>query len=176
MALFDDAGVYIVKDAKVTLHGLRNKDTGLYMINLRDQSTPPDLTLTHKDNVRAAMFQSANNVYRLRSKKEIILYYHRCMLSPTISTWISAVDKWFFTIWSGLTRTAVKKYPTKTESAAKGHTNQQFQNIRSIKSTPHIEAAPKQVATYKRHRRPILHNWRIRMDILWPNRTFPSHI
>ena len=56
MALFDDAGVYIVKDAKVTLHGLRNKDTGLYMINLCDQSTPPDLTLTYKDNIRAAMF------------------------------------------------------------------------------------------------------------------------
>ena len=145
MALFDDAGVYVIKDAKVTLHGLRNKDRGLYMINLSDQSTPLDLILIHKDNIRAAIFQSANNVYGLSSKKEIIIYYHRCMLSSIISTWISAIDKGFFTTWPGLTSTTVKKYLTKTEATAKGYMNQQFQNIRPTKSTSHIEAAPKQV-------------------------------
>ena len=145
MALFDDAGVYIIEDVKVTLHGLRNKDTGLHMINLSDQSTPLDLILTHKENIRAAMFQTANNVYGLSSKKERILYYHQYMLSPTISTWISAIDKGFFVTCPELTSTAVKKYLTKTEATAKGYTNQQFQNIRSTKSTPHIEAAQKQV-------------------------------
>ena len=69
MALSDDAGVCIVKDTKATIHRQRNKDTGLYMINLSDQSTPPDLTLTHNNNIKAAMFQSANNVYGLSSKK-----------------------------------------------------------------------------------------------------------
>ena len=63
MVLFDDAGVYIVEDAKVTLHGLRNKYTGLYMINLSDQSKSPDLTLTHKEKIRVAIFQTASSLY-----------------------------------------------------------------------------------------------------------------
>ena len=96
MALFDDAGVYIIKDKIVTMHGQRNKNTGLYMINLSDQATSPVLILTQHNNIRSSMFQTANKVYGLVSKKEIILYYHKCMLSPTISTCISAIDKGFF--------------------------------------------------------------------------------
>ena len=44
-----------------------------------------------------------------------------------------------------LTSTAVKKYLAKIEVKAKGHMNQQFQNLRSTKRTTKIEAVTEHV-------------------------------
>ena len=56
MSLFDDTGVYIIKDARVTMYGQRNEDTRLYIINLSDQVSPTDLTLTHNNKINTANF------------------------------------------------------------------------------------------------------------------------
>ena len=158
MALFDDTGVYIVKNVKVNLHGLCKKDTVLYMINFNDQSTTRALTLPHKINIKASIFQKANNVYGLSLKKEIIIYHHRCMLSPIISTWINTIDKGFFTTLPALTSTTVKKYLAKIEATAKGHMNQRFQNLRLTKSTNKKRSFNKTCDTCQRHRRRLLHS------------------
>ena len=47
------------------------------------------------------------------------MYYHRCILSPTISTLISVIDNNFFTTWLGLTSPAVKKIPDKDKGKSK---------------------------------------------------------
>lgn len=109
MPLFDEEKVFIIKDMKVVLQEIRNQN-GLYMIDLemKPSKNMPKCQKHHIKNIQS----TANNIYTIESKEEIIKYYHRCLLCPTISTWVSAINQGFFTSWPGLTSQAVKNTST----------------------------------------------------------------
>ena len=99
MPLFDKEKVFAIKDMKVVLQGIRNQNE-LSIIDLKNKSSKnmPQLQEHHIKNI-----QAANNIYAIESKEKIIKYYHRCLLFPTISTWVSAINQGFFTSWHGST-------------------------------------------------------------------------
>ena len=92
MLLFDNEKVFIIKDMNVVLQGIK-KHHGLYMIDLeiKPSENMPQLQERHIKNIQA----TENNVYVIESKEEIIKYYHRCLLCPTIYTWVSAINQGF---------------------------------------------------------------------------------
>ena len=88
---------------EIILHGHKAKN-GLYMISLTKQDTHPVLKQFHKSNIKT----TTNNAYSVSSKREIIAYYHKIVLSPATSTWIEAIKKDSFVIWKGLAVETVK--------------------------------------------------------------------
>ena len=113
---------------EVILHRYK-VNNGLCIINLTQQDTQPVLKSLHKSNIQAA----TNNVYSLSSKREIIAYYHKCILYPATSILIKSIKKGFFVVWPGLTIEAVTKYLPKLFATTQGHINQQMKNISSTK-------------------------------------------
>ena len=67
--------------------------------------------------------------------KDLIMYLHRACFSPTISTWVQAIDAGYFVTWPGLTSKLVKKYLPKSIATAKGHMRQTRQNLRSTRTS-----------------------------------------
>ena len=64
------------------------------MINLeRKQTEYPQISFQHKQTKETVL---EINVYEVGTKKEIIKYYKRCVLYPTISIWIDDIDTYFF--------------------------------------------------------------------------------
>ena len=131
MAIFDDQHVYIIKDGEVLLHGNRDPETNLYMVNITsDDEVKLRLNIKHMENL-GTIRNFSNNAYEIKAKKQLIMYYHRCCFSPVISTWITAIEQGNFCTWSGLTATAVKKYMDKSMATSKGHMQQQRKNLRT---------------------------------------------
>ena len=65
--------------------------------------------------------QFANNVYEIKAKKELMIYYHKYCFIPVLSTWIHAIENDNCCTWPGLPATAVRKYLPKSMVTAKGH-------------------------------------------------------
>ena len=64
------------------------------MINLEEGSSKqPGLP---KEYTYSVDVELANNAHNNQTKKEIIEYYHRCALCPTVSTCTEAIDKIFY--------------------------------------------------------------------------------
>ena len=80
-------------DPWLSLHGYRNRTTGMWTINLSYQA------LLLKDNSQPLQ---ANNVYELSKKRNIITYLHKAAFSPFSATWIEAVNSGLFTTWLDL--------------------------------------------------------------------------
>ena len=75
----------------VILH--RYKATkGLYTISLIKQDKQPVLEQIHKSSIKAA----TNILYSVKSKINMITYYHKYLLSPAKPTWIEEIKKVFF--------------------------------------------------------------------------------
>ena len=113
--------------------GKRDPTTTLYMINM-----------TGTPNVaRAPAFPtmlSANHVYKTKTKKDLILFYHAACFSPTTRTFIQAIKNNAFTSWPGLTAELAAKYLPKTEATVKGHIKQTFKGKNSTQpTTPQVD-------------------------------------
>jgi hypothetical protein len=67
------------------------------------------------------------------NQKDLINYLNAACFSPVKSTWITAIKNGNFTSWPELTEHTVEKHFSKSTSTAKGHLNQQRQNVRNKK-------------------------------------------
>ena len=125
MEIFDDKRVYIIKEGKVLLHGNRDPETNLYMVNITsyENNTKSQLDIKHLE-ILGAIANCSNNAYEIKAKKQLMTYYHRCCFSPVISTWIKAIEQGNFCTWPGLTVTSVEKYLDKSMTTSKGHMQQ----------------------------------------------------
>ena len=83
MAIFDDVRVYIIKDSVVLLHGIRDPNTNLYMVNMspNKDEVQPKLDIKHMENL-GGLKKIANNAYEIKIQKDLIVYYHKCCFSP----------------------------------------------------------------------------------------------
>ena len=140
MAIFGEEKVYIIKDSIVLLHGNRYVCTDLYMANIstNELTVQPKLNMKHMQNL-GVIDNFADNAYKVKVKRDLITYHHRCCFSPVVSTWIRAIENGNFCTWPGLTAHAVHKHLPKFMVTAKGHMRQQDKNVRSTEGTTKIE-------------------------------------
>ena len=66
----------------------------------------------------------SNNVYELKTKKDIITYLHKSVFIPVPSTYIDEINPCFFTTWPGLTEELVYKHIDKNPATTKVHIHQ----------------------------------------------------
>ena len=88
--------------------------------------------------------------YQLSTKSELIKFLHEWVCSPVPPTWIQAVEKGFFLLWSGLTSVEMKKYLPPSPTTTEGH----MEAIRK-KFSQHIPIGvyPVRLHTYHMHLR-----------------------
>ena len=111
--------ITIKKDNNIVLQGPRNRLDGLWDITL--PSHPSKYTL--------------NAIIRKdKTKFELIHYLHGVCWSPPVSTFRKAIKKGHFITWPGLSpHTTLLKHLTTTVATAKGHLDQERQNLQSTK-------------------------------------------
>ena len=69
----------------------------------------------------AAPTRTANNAHRLKTKKEILAFYHAAAGWPTKPTWAAAIKRNAYASWPGLDEQMVNKHHTQTIPTILGH-------------------------------------------------------
>ena len=94
-AIFDEDGVYIVKHGRIIMHRFRHPVAKLYIVNMKKDNNPPKLDITQMKNLKV-ISEFSNNAYAIKSKKQLVIYYHKCCFSPVLSTWVKAMKNGIF--------------------------------------------------------------------------------
>ena len=103
---------------------VENKNTDTLVFN-----KPPTELLKGRPPPRDAV----QNVYELRSQRELVRYYYAAAGFLTKATWIEAINNGHYASWPGLTARAVSKHFPESEETQKGHMKKQKAGIRSTK-------------------------------------------
>ena len=128
---FTAEDVTATKNKQVVLHGDRNLEDKLWDIKF-DQFGNHIRASTHQHN--ESDLHCLNVIIpKDLSISKLIQFYQGCLFSPAKSTLLKAVNNNNFITWPGLTPTNVQKYYKDTVYTAKGHLNQEKQNIQSTK-------------------------------------------
>ena len=64
---------------------------------------------------------SVSNVYELKTKPELVRYYHAAAGFPTKPTWIAAIKNGHYKSWPGLNQKDVAKYFPESTEMWRGH-------------------------------------------------------
>ncbi len=113
-ALFTSTDVQILVNSTTIIRGSRQPTTGLWTIDLDNQPKSP----TSNERI---LGHTANSVYEMETKSDLVTYLHQCCYSPTTSGWLKAIKSGFFTTWPGLDETIVQKHLPKSAATIKGH-------------------------------------------------------
>ncbi|KAL7465746.1 hypothetical protein ACHAXS_006063 [Conticribra weissflogii] len=128
--IYNNEACKVFYKEKLVWKGSREPKTGLWELPLNPQHpSQPTTTTTSNHNKQ----HYANNAYTITTKADLIKYLHQCAFSPTISTWIKAINNNQFPTWPGLTAAAVQRHLPESPATDKGHLKQLRQNIRSTK-------------------------------------------
>jgi hypothetical protein len=73
------------------------------------------------------------SVYELKTRLELIAYYHAATGFPTRPTWVKAIKNGHYESWPGLTATAAAKYFPESVETWQGHGRKIQSNLRSTK-------------------------------------------
>jgi hypothetical protein len=109
----------VIKNNKVIMQGTRNVTDGLWDIPIN-----PTPSLQHRSNVI---------ITKDKTKTELVQYLHACCFSPSSSTFIKAVRNGNFITWPGLDAKLIHKHLPDSIATAKGHLDQEQQNLQSTK-------------------------------------------
>ena len=83
-------------------------------------------------NIQAVSESSACAAVRLDSAADFVSFWHATFGSPTVSTFVSAIDKGFIRV-PGLTAAKVRRHPPNPVATAYGHLHATRQGIKSTK-------------------------------------------
>ena len=78
---------------------------------------------------RPSTSKAVHNIYELKTKTEVVCYYHAVAGFLTKSTWLRAIKADNFVSWSGLTVDAARKNFPESEETQKGHIQTQAQGL-----------------------------------------------
>jgi hypothetical protein len=150
-ALFTREAATIQKDNAVILHGPREPHTGLWKIPLNPalplptpapQSPVPSAANNtnhmHSDSNYSILRHQANSAYHQPNQAALVSFLHATAGSPVPSTWVRAIHAGHFATWPGLTAELVNKHLQPSLATAKGHLDQQRQNIRSTQAPTNL--------------------------------------
>ena len=119
--------------------------------------------------------QTKHHAYTLftpKTQQQLVQWLHAAAFSPSISTFLDAIQRNFFATWPGLTANIVRRHLTQTDTTVKGHLDKQRQHKRkhpSLEEQP-IPSTGTRSNTHSRPRDPYWpHQQR-------PNRSFPDPI
>ena len=118
--------IYVFRQA--ILEGWHVKKEGLWQISLvkNVHNINTDTIVVTKSS--SELLQSAQpptkqiiSAYELKTKSELICYYHTATRFPTKPTWLAAIQNKWLASWISLSAAAVTKYFPKLEETWKGH-------------------------------------------------------
>ena len=70
-------------------------------------------------------FQQRSNVdITFNTKIQLAKFYHKAAFSPSISTFVKAVNAGHFVTWPNLNSNIIQKFTPKTTTTSKGHLDQ----------------------------------------------------
>ena len=75
----------------------------------------------------------AFSAYTLKTKLELVRYFHTAAGFPTKPTWVKAIKNNNYEMWPGLTWEAASKYFPESIETWRGHGRKMQMNLRSIK-------------------------------------------
>ena len=132
-AVLDQNTLNVFKNGHTVLRGVRNRTDGLWDINLTAHRKIFDNHLPQSTTIST---QSMNAIIRRdKTKLELAQYLHACAFSPALSSFQKAIRKGHFLTWPGIRDINFEKTLIATVPAAKGHLDQERQNLQSTKST-----------------------------------------
>ena len=134
--IYDASNTQITVTRGAVLRGWQDATCGLWRIplvkNVTNENTdtvlvkaPPTELLPNRPGTEEAV----HNVYELKTKPEVIRYYHATAGFPTKRTWLSAIKCGSFLSWPGLTVDAARKHFPELEETQKGHMHTQPQGL-----------------------------------------------
>ena len=125
IAIFHKDILQIIKDNKVIMEGICNRQDGLWDIPITP--SPP--------------IESINAiVQKKKTKEELASYYHACLFSPTPRTWAQAIKNGNFATWPGLEELSLHRSLKKRMATSMGHLDQERQGLQSTKTLQQILA------------------------------------
>ena len=119
------------KHDKPVFQGNRDVHTGLWMVDLRSLSTA--------GSAQAASENTAYAAVRLDSAADFVNFWHATFGSPSVSTFIAAIDKGFIRVL-GLTAAKVRRNTPNPVATAYGHLHATRKGIKS--TTPKVPPFP----------------------------------
>ena len=153
VAKFDQISCVIAFNTTVILQGTKAFNDKLWHVTL-----PLSTMLSPQPKLPSlpAALPSLHAATLLSSDKAYVLFAHASLGSPTITTFLSAVQKGYLIHWPRLTVTLINAHIPHTTATALGHLNQRRQGINSTKSLfplpdtddddlPSIPTSPKDV-------------------------------
>ena len=98
-----------------------------------------------------------NNVYELKTKPELVRYYHAAAGFPTKPSWLAAIRNGHYRKWPGLDATIAAKYFPESHETWRGHGRKVKSGLRSTKDlvkkeeeqTANIKLEPEQAVYIK---------------------------
>ena len=106
IATFDKKSVQIHQHNKQILHGICLPN-GLWSLPLYSPQ------------------EQANALFPEQTQRDLIQWLHAAAFSPSISTFLEAVERNFFVTWPNLTPKVIRRYLKPSVATVKGHLNQQ---------------------------------------------------
>ena len=124
VVVYRKENVIVYKGKKEILKGNRDKNTGLWMVDLQ--------CFQQKDQLTCA------SAVRLRTQEEKVAFWHGTFGSPAISTISKALDKKYINI-PGITGAMMRKFAPNPTATAFGHLDQTRQGMRSTKPQSQLD-------------------------------------
>jgi hypothetical protein len=122
---FTNTSVYIKYKNQTVMEGTRNNTNGLWYINLsknKSNEIPPSIRTYH-----------ANFIVPKTNREKLIRFLHAACGSPTVNSFIQAINKGYLSTWPQLSGKHVKQYLRAPTATILGHLDHQRKNKLSTK-------------------------------------------
>jgi hypothetical protein len=119
------------KQDEIVFQGNRDRNTGLWMVDLQSLSTASAVI---QENTSG---NCAGQAVRLDTAADFVNFWHAAYGSPAVSTFLSAIDNNFIRV-PGLTSAKVRRNPPNSLATAYGHLHATRKGIKSTKNVPLI--------------------------------------
>ena len=125
-------------DGEPIMVGSLDKATELYMVQVNAPSKLQGGNPSSKDTIKEYISNTQPSFHRansltIRTVPALINFYHLTLGAPSITTWLQAIDKGWFSNFPGLTSGRVRQYCTNKMETAKGHLKLKRQHVQSTK-------------------------------------------
>ena len=120
-ATFDKNVVKIKLHDTTVLEGPRNHTTGLWYVSLCNEQSPFLITTKNKlyDTKLRQLTPQALSAYHTSTLPELAQFLHAACFSPTLATFLAAINAGFLATWPGLTTQLITKHLPKSIAMTK---------------------------------------------------------
>ena len=121
------------QDGKIILSGAIDPKTELYMISLVPESGNTFQKGDTTSNITGKNKQEALSAITIKTVPALINWYHTCLGSPVIKTWIKGINLHWFQSWPGLSAQRVRGWechmPCVSNIILRGNSNYGYRKV-----------------------------------------------